>query len=83
MLKDTKRRVIQTIIAIVVATGIILSAIVLWKWTHAIQSDQDRKNLQKVLRTIVDDQGESALLSLSGIPVSDIFYGDEDRKSVV
>lgn len=77
MLKDTKRRVIQTIIAIVVATGIILSAIVLWKWTHAIQSDQDRKNLQKVLRTIVDDQGESALLALSGIPVSDIFYGDE------
>jgi S1-C subfamily serine protease len=50
---------------------------VLWKWTHAIQADQDRKNLQKVLRTVVKDQGESALLSLSGIPVSDIFYGDE------
>ncbi|MDY0288859.1 MAG: trypsin-like peptidase domain-containing protein [Sphaerochaeta sp.] len=77
MLKETKRRVIQTIIATLVAIGIILTAMVLWKWTHAIQSDQDRKNLQKVLRTIVDDQGERALLSLSGIPVSDIFYGDE------
>ncbi len=77
MLKQTKRRVIQTIIAILVAIAIILSAMVLWKWTHAIQSDQDRKNLEKVLRTIVKDQGESALLSLSGIPVSDIFYGDE------
>lgn len=77
MLKETKRRVIQTIIAAFVAIVIILSAMVLWKWTHAIQSDQDRKNLQKVLRTIVEDQGESALLSLSGIPVSDIFYGDE------
>ncbi|HKL59841.1 MAG TPA: trypsin-like peptidase domain-containing protein, partial [Sphaerochaeta sp.] len=77
MLKETKRRIIQTLIAIVVALVIILSAIVLWKWTHAIQSDQDRKNLQKVLRTIVEEQGESVLLSLSGIPVSDIFYGDE------
>ncbi len=77
MLKQTKRRVIQTIIAILVAIAIILSAMVLWKWTHAIQSDQDRKNLEKVLRTIVEDHGESALLSLSGIPVSDIFYGDE------
>ncbi|HKL58020.1 MAG TPA: trypsin-like peptidase domain-containing protein [Sphaerochaeta sp.] len=77
MLKETKRRVIQTIIATLVAIGIILTAMVLWKWTHAIQSDQERKHLQKVLRTIVDDQGERALLSLSGIPVSDIFYGDE------
>lgn len=65
------------LIAVVVAIAIILASMVLWKWTHAIQSDQDRKNLQKVLRTIVKDQGESALLSLSGIPVSDIFYGDE------
>jgi len=77
MLKETKRRVIQTIIAVFVAIVIILTAMVLWKWTHAIQADQDRKNLQKVLRTVVKDQGESALLSLSGIPVSDIFYGDE------
>ncbi len=77
MLKETKKRVIQTIIAAIVAIVIIFSAMMLWKWTHAIQSDQDRKNLQKVLRTIVEDQGESALLSLSGIPVSDIFYGDD------
>ncbi|MDT4763303.1 trypsin-like peptidase domain-containing protein [Sphaerochaeta sp. PS] len=77
MLKDTKRRILQMLIAVVVAIAIILASMVLWKWTHAIQSDQDRKNLQKVLRTIVKDQGESALLSLSGIPVSDIFYGDE------
>ncbi len=77
MLKDTKRRVTQTIIAAFVAIIIILAAMMLWKWTHAIQSDQDRKNLQKVLRTIVEDQGENALLSLSGIPVSDIFYGDD------
>ncbi len=77
MLKETRKRLIQTLIAVFIAIGIVLSAIVLWKWTHAIQSDQDRKNLQKVLRTIVEDKGESALLSLSGIPVSDIFYGDD------
>ncbi len=77
MLKETRRRVLQTVVAVFIAIGIILIAMGLWKWTHAIQSDQDRKSLEKVLRTIVDDQGESALLSLSGIPVSDIFYGDE------
>ena len=77
MLKDSKRRFVHLVVVVVTTLVVIFFAVVLWNWTHAIQTDKNRRELEKVLHTIVEEQGEAGLLSLSGVPVSNIFYGDE------
>lgn len=77
MLKDSKRRFIRLSIVVVTTLVVIFSAMVLWNWTHAIQTDKNRRELEQVLHTIVEEQGEAGLLSMSGVSVSNIFYGDE------
>ncbi|WP_320130744.1 trypsin-like peptidase domain-containing protein [uncultured Sphaerochaeta sp.] len=77
MLKDSRKRFIQVLVALALLVLVILSAVLLWRWTESIGASAKRKELEKVLHTIVKDEGEAGLLSMAGVTVDNIFYGDE------
>jgi S1-C subfamily serine protease len=77
MLKDSRKRFIQVLVVLTAFVLVCISSLLLWRWTNAIQVSTNRKELEKVLHTIVKDEGEAGLLSMAGVSVDTIFYGDE------
>jgi S1-C subfamily serine protease len=77
MLRDSKKRFIQILVALSAFVLVIAIALLLWRWTKAIEGSANRKELDKVLHTIVKNEGEEGLLSRAGVTVDSIFYGDE------
>ena len=77
MLKDSRKRLMQVLVALTAFVLVCIAALLLWRWTNAIQVSANRKELEKVLHTIVNDEGEVGLLSMAGVSVDSIFYGDE------
>ncbi|MCR5732072.1 MAG: trypsin-like peptidase domain-containing protein [Sphaerochaetaceae bacterium] len=56
---------------------IILVLVVLFSWTDSISEKNRLKELSKELEKVTKEGGEAALLSLAGIKLSNIFYGDD------
>ena len=77
MLKDSRKRLMQVLVALTAFVLVCIATLLLWRWTSAIQVSANRKELEKVLHTIVKDEGEVGLLSMAGVSVDSIFYGDE------
>ncbi|AEV30795.1 trypsin-like serine protease with C-terminal PDZ domain [Sphaerochaeta pleomorpha str. Grapes] len=77
MLKDSRKRFIQVLVVLTAFVLVCIASLLLWRWTNAIQVSANRKELEKVLHTIVKDEGEVGLLSMAGVSVDSIFYGDE------
>lgn len=77
MLKESKKRVIRYLAAFAVVVCAVLIALLLWRWTESIQANANRRELEKMLRTVVDAEGEQGLLALAGVPVDDILYGED------
>ncbi|MFA6844429.1 MAG: trypsin-like peptidase domain-containing protein [Sphaerochaetaceae bacterium] len=77
MLKETKKHLQHIIIlffTIIVAVSV---ALLLGRWTRSISENKKRAELKKALKDVVSQEGETALLSLADIPVTEILYGDK------
>ena len=70
-------RVIRILLAILIGTASIVFAYILIRWTNSISEDKRKKDLAEVLKGVVENQGVEGLLSLSGVPVANIFHGEE------
>src|SRR5690554_3109860 len=77
MLRTTRMRVIRILLAILIGTASIVFAYILIRWTNSISEDKRKKDLAEVLKGVVENQGVEGLLSLSGVPVANIFHGEE------
>lgn len=67
----------HVIITIVCILALVSTAILLGLWTHAISRRNEQDALRQALSATLKSEGEAGLLSMAGIPVSNIFYGDE------
>ncbi len=56
---------------------LILVLIILFSWTGSIKEMRRMKELRRELEKVTKEGGEAALLSLAGVKLSNIFYGDE------
>jgi len=65
------------VLAILIGTASIVFAYILIRWTNSINEDKRKKDLAQVLKGVVEAQGVEGLLSLSGVPVSNIFHGED------
>ena len=77
MLKNTRSRLIRLVILFVLGTLSVFIGLVLFRWTAAIEQNKQRRELSQTLRTITREQGVEGLLSLSGVEVANIFYGED------
>ena len=67
-----------TLILLLLATLVIIVAILfLGRWTRFISEEKQKRELSEALKSIVKQQGVEAVLSLSGVQLADIFYGEE------
>jgi len=57
------------VLAILAATGIFL-------WTRSLQDKNEQIEQRKALAEVLREKGETGLLEMAGIPVNNIFYGD-------
>jgi len=77
MVRHKPNRLLTIILIILGAALIIAAIIVLGRWTRFIGEEKQRRELSDALKTIVEKQGVEAVLSLSGVQLADIFYGEE------
>ena len=66
---------ILTIILVAIAGIAIL--IGLYVWTKYLTAQKEEETLRSALQEVVDTKGEKALFEMAGIPVDQIYYGDE------
>ena len=66
---------ILTIILVAIAGIAIL--IGLYVWTKYLTAEKEEETLRSTLQEVVDTKGEKALFEMAGIPVDQIYYGDE------
>ena len=67
-------RLIRSIVIVAVA---LLLATVIFFWTRSLQAKDDLALQRQVLAEVLKTHGEAGLLELAGIPVNNIFYGDD------
>ena len=71
-----KNRILMIVIIIlsVLVCGVV--AILLVRWTNAIESKQRVQELREALTAVIETKGEKGLLEMAGVPVDNIYYGD-------
>ena len=74
-MKDGKRH--GLLLPILLGVLAILVLVILFSWTGSISERSRMKELRKELDKVTREGGEAALLSLAGVKLSNIFYGDE------
>ena len=57
--------------------AVIFFSILVVIWTIQIKNQTEEEKLRATLQKIVKDKGEATLFSMAGIPISNIFYGDD------
>jgi Trypsin-like serine proteases, typically periplasmic, contain C-terminal PDZ domain len=57
--------------------AVLFLAVIIAIWTAQIEKQTEEEKLRQVLQKVVHDKGEAGLFAMAGIPVSNIFYGDE------
>ena len=77
MLKETKHRIRHFVLLFVTVVAAVIIAVLLVRWTRAIQEDKQRTELKKVLKDVVSTEGEQALFDLADLHVNQILYGDD------
>ena len=74
-MKDGKRH--GLLLPILLGVLAILVLVILFSWTGSISERSRMKELRKEPDKVTREGGEAALLSLAGVKLSNIFYGDE------
>lgn len=75
---EKKRLTPARIIYIITAFFAVVSTLILlFIWTNAIKNQSREEELRTALQSVIDKNGEAGLLAMVGIPVDNVFYGDQ------
>ncbi len=75
--KYSPRSLKSIFLTAVVAALIVVSAIVIFVWTTALEAKNDALEERAVLESVLEREGYQGLLELAGTQVHDIFYGEQ------
>ena len=62
---------------IIVSTASVAIILGLWLWTDYINKERDKEILRSAMEEVMEEDGLDALFEMAGIPVDQIYYGDE------
>ena len=66
--------ILTIILVSIVGVAIIIG---LFLWTQYLSSVKNEESLRKAMERVVNEKGEKALFEMAGIPVDQVYYGDE------
>ncbi len=66
--------ILTIILVSIVGVAIIIG---LFLWTQYLSSVKNEESLRKAMEKVVNEKGEKALFEMAGIPVDQVYYGDE------
>jgi S1-C subfamily serine protease len=72
-----KHPILKAARTVVIGVLVILIAIVIIVWTRSLQKKENVELQKKVLAEVLEQQGEMGLLTMAGLEVNDIFYGEQ------
>jgi len=71
-----KNRFLLILIIILAVFIAAIVAVILVRWTSAIEKKQRVEEVRDALSEVLDTYGEKGLLEMAGVPVDNIYYGD-------
>lgn len=71
-----RNRFLRILLIVLCSIVAVFVAILLVRWTSAIEAKQRQKQLRSALSEVIDAYGERGLLEMAGVPINNIFYGD-------
>lgn len=72
-----KNKFLKILFIVLSAVFAIFLLLMLWFWTKSIESKKRQNELRKTMKEVIGIYGEKGLLEMAGVPVNDIFYGDD------
>ena len=62
---------------IIVASASVAVILGLGLWTGYLSAEKEKESLRKAIQEVVDKDGVDTLLEMAGIPVDQVYYGEE------
>ena len=62
---------------IIVGTASVCLLLGLGLWTYYLKGEMEKKTLKSAMQSVVEEDGVDKLLEMAGIPVDQIYYGEE------
>lgn len=62
---------------IIVSTASIAILLGLGLWTSYLSAEKEKENLRAAMESVIEEKGVDALFEMAGIPVDQVYYGDE------
>ncbi|MGN1164361.1 MAG: S1C family serine protease [Candidatus Ornithospirochaeta sp.] len=62
---------------IIVGTASVSILLGLGLWTHYLKGEMEKKTLKSAMQSVVEEDGVDKLLEMAGIPVDQVYYGEE------
>ncbi len=76
-MSSINKRTLKTVILIAGLIAVVAVGFVLYRWTQSIESRRRQNELKQALEDVIKVSGERGLLEMAGVPVNNIYYGDE------
>lgn len=71
-----KKKPLTVFLLVILAIAIVILSFFLVRWTRALSSKQRINELRQALSSVIETEGEKALLEMVGVPVDNIYYGE-------
>ncbi len=72
-----RNRIVKIIFIVLVSLISIGVLILLFTWTKSVESKKRQNELRKTMKEVIGVYGEKGLLEMAGVPVNNIFYGED------
>lgn len=66
---------ILTLIVVLLTSVVVI--VVLGVWTERISKDKKKEALREAMESVIKEDGEKTLFEMAGIPVDNVYYGEE------
>lgn len=76
-MSSINKRTLKTVILIAGLIAVVAVGFVLYRWTQSIESRRRQNELKQALEDVIKVSGERGLLEMAGVPVNNIYYGEE------
>ena len=76
-MSSVNKKTLRFVILAVLIMAVVAVGLVLYRWTKSIESRRRQNELKQALEDVIKVSGERGLLEMAGVPVNNIYYGDE------
>ncbi len=72
-----RNKVVKLILIGLICVISIAVLVILFSWTNSVEAKKRENELRKTMKEVIGVYGEKGLLEMAGVPVNNIFYGED------